>query len=101
MSGFPKLFDRIAKMGDLPEDITPHVLRHSFASVAAELGYSDAAIAGLLGHQGGTITRRYIHTADAVQLQAADAVARAVQSLMGIATPAGEVVPLTPKRRAG
>ncbi|WP_287994672.1 site-specific integrase [Acidiphilium sp.] len=92
MSGFPKLFERLTALGGLPDDVTPHVLRHSFASVAAELGYSDAAIAGLLGHQGGTITRRYIHTSDAVQLQAADAVARAVLDLMGEGKPESSVV---------
>jgi integrase len=32
---------RIANLGDLPNDITPHVLRHSFASLAADLGYNE------------------------------------------------------------
>lgn len=40
MTGFPSLFARIIKAGELPEDITPHVLRHSFASLANDLGYS-------------------------------------------------------------
>ena len=35
MSGFKKLWKRIAKLGELPPDVTPHVLRHSFASLAA------------------------------------------------------------------
>ena len=30
-------------------DVTPHVLRHSFASVAADLGYSEPTIAALIG----------------------------------------------------
>ncbi len=34
MAGFAKLWARIAKLGDLPPDITPHVLRHSFASLS-------------------------------------------------------------------
>jgi hypothetical protein len=29
---------RIAKLGDLTPDITPHVLLHSFVSLAADLG---------------------------------------------------------------
>jgi integrase len=36
MSGFKKLWKRIAKLGELPPDVTPHVLRHSFASLAAD-----------------------------------------------------------------
>jgi integrase len=83
MSGFPKLWSRIAKLGNLPKDITPHVLRHSFASLASDLGYSEATIAALVGHKGRTITSRYIHAADAVLLAAADAVADRTTELMG------------------
>ena len=38
MAGFPKLWARIAKLGDLSADVTPHTLRHSFASLAGDLG---------------------------------------------------------------
>ncbi len=76
MSGFRTLWDRITKLGELPLDITPHVLRHSFASLAADLGYSEPTIAALVGHKGHTITSRYVHSADTVLLAAADAVAR-------------------------
>jgi hypothetical protein len=31
--GYGKMRPRIAKEGDLPSDITPHVLCHSFASL--------------------------------------------------------------------
>ena len=48
--GYRTMWLRIAKLGDLPADITPHVLRHSFASLAADLGYNEATIASLLGH---------------------------------------------------
>ena len=75
MSGFKKLWKRIAKLGELPPDVTPHVLRHSFASLAADLGYSEPVIAALVGHQGRSTTSRYVHSADAVLLAAADAVA--------------------------
>ena len=37
-----KTWLRIAKLGDLPADIAPDVLRHSFASLAADLGYNEA-----------------------------------------------------------
>jgi integrase len=73
---------KIAKLGDLPADITPHVLRHSFASLAADLGYNEPTIATLLGHKTHSITSRYMHSADAVLLAAADAVANATMKLM-------------------
>ncbi len=83
MAGFRKLWDRIAKLGNLPTDVTPHVLRHSFASLAADLGYSEPTIGALVGHKGQTVTSRYIHSADAVLLAAADAIAGCTARLMG------------------
>jgi len=84
---------RIHKAAGLPRDITPHTLRHSFASVAADLGMSELTIAGLLGHRIGTVTARYAHTADAVLIAAADRVAGAIaRKLLG--EPVAEVVPL-------
>jgi integrase len=83
MSGFKKLWKRIAKLGGLPPDVTPHVLRHSLASLAADLGYSEPVIAALVGHQGRSTTSRYLHSADAVLLAASDAVANRTAELMG------------------
>jgi integrase len=83
MQGFRKLWLRIAKLGGLPTDVTPHVLRHSFASLAADLGYSEPTIAALVGHSGRSVTSRYVHSADAVLLAAADAVANRTCALMG------------------
>ena len=99
MAGFPSMFARIVKAGGLPADVTPHVLRHSFASLAGDLGYSETTIAALVGHKGQTITSRYVHAADAVLLAAADAVAGRTAALMGEAVEA-RVVPL-PRRAAG
>jgi integrase len=93
MSGFRSLWDRIAELGKLPSDVTPHVLRHSFASVAADLGYSEPTIAALIGHLGHSITSRYVHSADAVLLAAADAVGRRIATLMGDPAVA-EILPL-------
>ena len=78
MGGFPYLFQRIVKAGSLPADVTPHVLRHSFASLASDLGYSEATVAALIGHQGRSMTGRYTRAADAVLLAAADRVAEAI-----------------------
>ena len=83
MSGFPKLWAKIAKLVGLPPDVTPHTLRHSFASLAADLGYSEPTIAALIGHKGHSITSRYVHSADAVLLAAADVVANRTAELMG------------------
>jgi len=94
MSGFRKLWDRIAKLGALPADVTPHVLRHSFASLAGDLGYSELTIGTLIGHKGLSITSRYVHAADSVLLAAADAVADETLARMRDATHAAEILPV-------
>ena len=94
MSGFPKLWAKIAKLGGVPTSVTPHTLRHSFASLAGDLGYSETTIAALVGHKGRSITSRYVHAADAVLLGAADAVARRTMELLGESALAAEVIPL-------
>jgi integrase len=58
MTGFRKIWNRIIKLGGLPKDITPHVLRHSFCSLADDLGYSEATIGVIVGHKKGGTTRR-------------------------------------------
>jgi integrase len=85
MTGFPKFWHKIAQFGAVPDDITPHVFRHSFASLANDLGHSEPTIAALIGHKGRSITSRYVHSADAVLLAAADAVANRTLELMGMA----------------
>ncbi len=105
MLGFKKFARRIIALAEqpadgpadvparvLPPDVTPHVLRHSFASLAADLGYSEPTIGALIGHKGGGITARYMHAADAVLLAAADAVARRTAELMGMTAPSAAVV---------
>jgi hypothetical protein len=46
------------------------------------LGCNEPTIASLLGHKTHSITSRYMHTADAVLLAAADAVANSTMNLM-------------------
>ena len=55
------------------ERVTLHTLRHTFASVAADLGYSELTIAGLLGHASLGMTQRYVHV-DKALMTAADEV---------------------------
>ena len=94
MGGFPGFFARIAKAGGLGPDVTPHVLRHSYASLANDLGYTEATIGMLVGHRGHGTTRGYIHGTDSVLLAAADIVSDAVAERMGEPRSAGNVVPL-------
>ena len=49
------------------EDVTAHTLRHTFASVAGEMGYSELTIAAMLGHAAGSVTSRYVHIDEAVK----------------------------------
>lgn len=77
--GFPKGWISIFKNAAL-SDITPHVLRHSFASTANYLGFSESTIAAMLGHSRGTVTSRYVHHVDAILVHAADVVASHISS---------------------
>jgi integrase len=85
MSGFRSYFDRVGKAGGLPEDVTPHVLRHAFMSLGNDLGFTEATIGMLCGHKGhggGGITRGYIHAGDALFV-AADRIASGVLRKIG------------------
>jgi integrase len=68
------------KLG-LAADVTPHTIRHSFASLSADMGYSDNVIAGMLGHARSSITSRYIHLEKAL-IESADAVVAETLKLM-------------------
>jgi integrase len=65
----------------LPKDITQHTLRHSFASLSADMGYSDNVIAGMLGHSRSSVTSRYVHLEKAL-IEAADKVAQETLRMM-------------------
>jgi integrase len=84
MTGFRSMFARIVKAGGLPADVTPHVLRHSFASLANDLGYSEATIGMLIGHKGtGSVTRGYIHLGDSLAAAADRIAATILRKLAG------------------
>ena len=63
------------------ENVTPHTLRHTFGSVAGDLGYSELMIAALLGHKARSVTQGYVHIDDPVR-SAADRVAREITQLL-------------------
>lgn len=50
------------------EEITPHTLRHTFGSVAGDLGFSELTIAAMLGHASQTVTQGYVHVDEALRL---------------------------------
>lgn len=77
------------------EGVTPHTMRHSFASVAGDLGYAESTIAALIGHAGGSVTSRYIHRLDSVLVAAANKIAGEIYRQM--TTESGKVVEL-PRR---
>ena len=66
--------------GGAPE-CDPHVLRHTFASVDGDLGFSELTIAGLLGHSAHGITRRYMHP-DTALLVAGDRVSLEIATML-------------------
>jgi integrase len=78
---FPRQWTKLLKDSDLAR-ITPHILRHSFASIGNDLGFTEATIAALVGHSRGTITSRYIHTVDTALIMAADSISGYIQGLL-------------------
>jgi integrase len=79
--GMPRAWRRLAKRAGL-EGVTPHTMRHSFASMAGDLGFTESTIAAMLGHAAGSVTSRYVHHLDSVLVAAADKVARAIHEQM-------------------
>ncbi len=78
---FPNHWEKIFENTSLA-DITPHVLRHSFASIANDLGFTEVTIAALIGHSKGSVTSKYIHTLDTALIMAADTISGYVNGLL-------------------
>lgn len=79
--GVPGLLARVCERAEL-EGVTVHVLRHTFAAMAASMGFSELTIAGMLGHKVSGVTARYAHVADSALVAAADAVAGRMMAAM-------------------
>src|SRR5262249_13098515 len=79
--GLPKVLRRLCKKAKL-ENVTIHVLRHTFAATAATIGFSELTIAGLLGHRVPGITARYAHVPDAALIVAAARVSRTIANAL-------------------
>ncbi|KPP88856.1 MAG: Site-specific recombinase XerD [Rhodobacteraceae bacterium HLUCCA08] len=81
VGNFPQSWKKL--LTDTPLwDVTPHVLRHSFASIANDLGFTEITIAALIGHAKGSVTSRYVHTLDSTLIMAADTVAGYLKALL-------------------
>lgn len=71
-----------------------HDLRRTFASLAAECGYSDATIGELIGHaKRGVTEKHYVRRMDAALIAAADQVAERIAAAMD-GNKCAEIVPL-------
>ena len=79
--GLPNQWNEIF-VGSPLEGVTPHVLRHSFASIGNDLGFTEVTIAALMGHAKGTVTSKYIHVLDATLIVAADTLAGYIAALL-------------------
>jgi integrase len=78
--GVVRVLSRVCARAGLDE-VTPHTLRHSFASMAAAQGFSELTISGLLGHAPRGVTQRYVHL-DTALIIAADQVAAEIARLL-------------------
>jgi len=92
--GVVRVLDRVCARAGL-EKVTPHVLRHTFASIAASLGFSELTISGLLGHGPRGVTQRYVHL-DAALVIAADQVSAEIARLLD----GGELLSMKQVKRA-
>jgi integrase len=87
-----KVLARVSRKAGL-KGVTPHVLRHTFASVAGDLGYSELTIAGLLGHAGGSVTAGYVHL-DGALVTAADRVSSVLAAALDGEPTTAQVIPI-------
>jgi integrase len=78
--GVVRVLERVCQRAELL-DVTPHTLRHTFASVAGDLGFSELTIAALLGHAARGVTQRYVHIDEALRL-AADKISTEIAGIL-------------------
>ena len=62
--GLYKMISEVAKKQNIDKEITPHVLRHSFATHMIECGADIRSVQELLGHENIVTTEVYTHLAN-------------------------------------
>ena len=60
-SQMQRIFKRVAKRCELEEKVTPHVLRHTLATLLLNQGAPIAAVQSILGHASPTTTQLYVN----------------------------------------
>jgi integrase/recombinase XerD len=60
-----KIVKQIANRAKVTQEVTPHILRHTFATLALQKGISIAAVQKILGHDRLTTTAIYLNLTDA------------------------------------
>ena len=96
--GLPRVFSRLCEKANIL-GAHIHALRHTFASKAAELNFSQLTIAGLLGHTLPGVTMRYSHLPDSALTGAADRVAAFIATELDGKGITAEVMPLRKGKR--
>jgi len=82
----------------LPETLTLHGLRHSFATQLATQGASAAQLMGALGHAQLSTTGRYLKTVDDARREVVERFGAGIAAALK-GDEAGQVVPLTERRK--
>ena len=94
----PRALATICKRAGI-EGVSVHTLRHSFGSIAAEMGFSELTIAGLLGHSVPGVTARYSHLPDPALCAAADRVSSRIAAALNGEANDQVVVPIRSAER--
>ncbi|MDV7397992.1 tyrosine-type recombinase/integrase, partial [Arthrospira platensis SPKY1] len=56
-----RMVKNVANKAQLSQEVTPHILRHTFATLALQKGISLAAVQKILGHDRLTTTAIYLN----------------------------------------